>query len=407
MPGTLSQSNRTQLRRKPEGTYPTNFGVVQSGNGNNVNMTGESLDFDPKYIESKTLRADRLTPDAILVDAEPKGGFNFELQLNEYDEEIQGAFQSSWTHYGTNGLGAAFNATTTSSAITAGSAPTGGSALTSLEKGQWFTLVPDAAESDAIKAACKGRAFRVSLTTNPTSTVLTVDASTPIPGALATLTGVKIRSSRMATGVTPRTETLEVAHEDVGVYRVYKGMMVSKMDLKFATGEIVSGSFEFMGAGMSIEDATAMGTPVDSLTTPIMNAVKGIFDVFEGGASVTATTYIKSADVSIDNVLRGQKAIGVLGNAGVGSGRLKASAKLEVYLADKTIYNKLLGDVSSSLTIPVLDSNGQGYVFTFPRGKYTSGKVNAGGLDQDNMLSMEMMALLDAASGKQLVVYRV
>ena len=42
---TLGASNRTQLAVKAEGVYPTNFGVLQGGNGKLVNFTGESLDY--------------------------------------------------------------------------------------------------------------------------------------------------------------------------------------------------------------------------------------------------------------------------------------------------------------------------------------------------------------------------
>jgi hypothetical protein len=82
------------------------------------------------------------------------------------------------------------------------------------------------------------------------------------------------------------------------------------------------------------------------------NAVRGVFDILEGGSSITATTYIKSADITIDNSLRGQDAVGVLGNAGVAAGTIKASGKLEVYFADQTMYNKFLNNTETSLVDP-------------------------------------------------------
>lgn len=42
---TLSASNRTQVAYKLEGTYPTNWGSLQGGNGNLVRITGETLDY--------------------------------------------------------------------------------------------------------------------------------------------------------------------------------------------------------------------------------------------------------------------------------------------------------------------------------------------------------------------------
>jgi len=125
------------------------------------------------------------------------------------------------------------------------------------------------------------------------------------------------------------------------------------------------------------------------------NAVRGVFDILEGGSSITATTYIKSADIMIDNSLRGQEAVGVLGNAGVAAGTIVASGKLEVYFADKVIYEKFLNNTETSLAIPVQDNLGNGYIISFPRMKYTAAKINATGLDQDNMLSLDFDALMD------------
>lgn len=102
----------------------------------------------------------------------------------------------------------------------------------------------------------------------------------------------------------------------------------------------------------------------------------------------------------------------MFGTAGIALGTMNVTGKLEVYFADATMYNKLLNGSASSLCIPVLDVDGNGYVYYFPRIKYTAGKVNAGGLDQDNMLSMDWQALPDATVGaptfgKSVVIYRV
>jgi hypothetical protein len=155
-----------------------------------------------------------------------------------------------------------------------------------------------------------------------------------------------------------------------------------------------------------------MGTPSAASTYTPANAVRGVVDVYEGGTAISAVTYIKSADISIDNAIRAQTAIGVFGNAGIAAGTLKASGKLEVYFADATMYNKFINNTESSLSIPVLDPSGNGYVYYFPRIKYSAAKVATGGLDQDNMLSMDFTALMDNVAtsdtlNQTVVIYRV
>lgn len=413
---TLSSSNRSQLAYKLEGTYPTNWGTAPGGNGTLLNMLSESFNYDVKTLSSKTIRSDRQVPDITQVSASSMGGFQFEHVYRENDPFIEGVLQNAFTAYGTNGVSAAIaTLNLAAGSVTAGVAPTGNDAFTTLQKGQWFVIIPDTAASAAVKAYFAGRAFRVANTGTPlTATAITLDAATQINTAIAgaSLANAKIATSRMANASVMKSYTIEVQHADITQYRQYTGMVPSKMDLKLSVGEIVTGGFEFMGKSFNLAQVSAMGTPVASQTFTPANATRGIFDMFEGGASISATTYIKSGEFSVDNTLRGQEAVGVFGFAGIGAGTMQVTGKLEVYFADQTMYQKLLSGAASSLSIPILDVDGNGYVYHFPRIKYTAAKVAVGGLDQDNMLSMDFQALPDtnATSGtfnQTVVVYRV
>lgn len=420
---TLSSSNRSQLTYKLEGTYPTNFGTLMTaGSGTKLNMLSESLDFTVKTESSKAIRSDRQVSDIVQVGASAQGGFAFEHVYKEYDPFIQGVLQAD---YGTTawvgGISAAITPTLTFTAttITASVATTGAFIFTILKKGQWFMLKPPAAASDAVKAWFASHPLRVSTTVVPSTTVITLDAATPINiaaegsgGVGTTMATLAMMGSALASnGSVMKSYNMEVQHADIAQYRKYLGMIPSKMDLKLSVGSIVSGSFDFMGKSMTLAATTSMGTPAESQLFTPANATRGIFDIIEGGTSVTATTYIKSGDIMIDNSLRAQEAIGVFGNAGIAAGTMNVTGKLEVYFADAVMYSKLLNGAASSLAIPVVDVDGNGYVYYFPRIKYTAAKVNAGGLDQDNMLSMDWQALPDTTAGDTLgmtvVIYRV
>jgi len=412
---TLAASNRTQLAYQLEGVYPTNFGTLQVGNGKLVRITGETLDYQVKTEQSKEIRSDRQVTDTIPVGASAQGGFGFEMSYREFDWAIEGIAQDVYTVYGTNGVSAAIaSVTLAAGTITAGVAPTGNDAFTILTKGQWFTIKPAAGASQTVKDYFYSRAFRVSTTVAPSTTVITLDASTQINTAIAgtSLPGSFVCSSVLTNGNTMKSYSLEVGHLDIAQFRQYTGMIASKMDIKIGVGSMITGTFDFMGKMMAIAAVTGMGTPTASQGFTPANAVKGIFDIFEGGSSITTTTYIKSADISLDNTLRAQEAVGVFGNAGVAAGTIKATGKLEVYFADAVMYNKFLNNTETSMSIPVLDTAGNGYVIYFPRMKYTSGKVNSSGLDQDDMLSMDFQALMDnvptsATYQKTYAIYRV
>ena len=413
---TLSASNRSQLGYKLEGTYPTNFGVLQGGNGTYLNMVSEDLSYDIKTERSKQIRSDRQVLDSVQVGASAMGGFAFEQQFKEYDPFIEGVMQSSFTEFGVNGLGAAIaNVTLASLSITAGAATSGASIFTALDKGQWISVKPPVGASAEVKAYFKGRAFRLNTVTAPTTTVLTLANATPINTSIAgtSLDGASIYSCRMTNASVMKSYSLEVGHLDISRFRQYLGMVPSKLDLKLTVGSIVTGRFEFVGKEMApLVTSTGLGTPAASQTYTPTNATRGVFDMFEDGASVSATTYIKSGDITIDNKIRSQDAIGVFGAAGLAAGQISVTGKLQVYFADETIYNKFIAGAASSLAIPLMDVDGNGYVIYIPRLKYTAVKVATSGLDQDNMLDMEFDGLMDTTATsstyqKTVAIYRV
>ena len=414
---TLSASNRTQARYKLEGQYPTNFGVPQTGNGTNIAMTGETFNYDIKTEQSKVLRSDRGIASHVQVGATAGGALNIEHIYREYDPFYAAILGSAWVAYGTNGVtGTAIGTLTpTATTLTAGSAPTGNDAFTNLWKGQWFSIIPAAGATQAVKDYCKSRAFKVHKTTAPTSTVITVDPATPIDTTILSgaLSGAKISTSRLVTGTDMWSYTIEMAHEDISRYRIYTGQIPGKLNLKLSVGAIVTGSIEFMGkAQLPLATSSTMGTPVASQTYVSANATRGVFDILEGGSSVTATTYIKSADITLDGSLRMQDAVGVFGSAGIAPGTFKLGGTLEVYFADSVVYNKFVNGTATSLEVPILDVDGNGYIYVFPNFRYTSGKVNAAGLDQDNTLSLTFECDIDsdptsATYQKMMAIYRV
>ena len=414
----LSSANRSQLAYKLEGIYPTNFGVVMGGTGTDLNMLSETFDYTVTNETSKQLRSDRQVPDVVQLSATSQGGFAFEAQFAEYDPFIQGVLQNNYTVYGTSGVSAAATGTltaTNSTTLTASVASAGADSYATIGLGDWFTIIPPAGAPAAVKLYLARVAFKAHPTIAATTTVIRLDSSTPIDPSIVTAPigiGYKISTSKLVNGNVMRSFNIEVGHDDISQYRLYTGMVPSKMEINLSVGSITTGMFDFMGKGFSLLASSSMGSATASQTFTPANATKGVFDIFEGGGSISASTYIKSGSISIDNALRMQDAVGVFGTAGIGAGRINVTGKLEVYFADATIYNKLLNGAASSMTIPLLDVDGNGYIYVFPRIKYTAAKVQTGGLDQDNMLSMEFTAVIDPVTTsptyqRSVLVYRV
>jgi hypothetical protein len=398
---SLASTSRAQMRYIRESVFGT---TPSAGNGVNLRMTGESLDFNQTKETSKEIRSDRQLSGAVTVDASAGGDINIHFQYNEYDPFLETALLSAYTVYGTLGETAvSFSAAYTATTITASVAPTGNDAFTLLQLGQWFQV------SHAANANDK-KLLRVSTSVAPTTTVITLDASTPA-NVVTSAAGAKLRSSRLTNGVTETFYTLEKQQSDIGQFIAYKGQYVSKMGLKFAAGALTDGSFSFMGKN-AVRSATTIlpGTMVASKTYDIQNGVTGVGVIWEAG--VPSTTRIKSMDFSIDNNMRNQTGIGTLGPLGIGVGDFAVTGNLSVYFETASLYDKFLSDTYTAITVGCQDVAGNGYVFTFPRVMLMSVKITNGAKNTDVMADFTWTAFADdlnatAALRKTLFIDRV
>lgn len=382
-----ASTSRVQLRYMKEAT----FGVTPvTGNGRKLRMVGESLNYDLTKDASKEIRADRQVAGATTVDAQAAGGVNFHMQYAEYDQLIEGALMSTFTAFGTNGVGATFTMTATTTTITASVATSGSSIFTSLQPGQWFRLTAPSDPND-------GLWLRNSLSVAATTTVITLDASTPAVAAVG-VANCKLATSRLTNGITEASFSMEKEFADVVQFFTYTGMEVSKMTVNFAAAALTDGSFDFMGKKAVRNTATQMpGTVTASNTYEIQNGVRGIGQLWEGTVPLSGT-YVKTLTLVVDNSLRGQKALGNLGNVGIGAGDFKGTGTMEVYFASGTQYDKFLNDTYTQIIVACQDSSGYGYVLTAPRVLLTKAKLVAGGKNQDAMLQFDIEFFSDDAN---------
>lgn len=389
----LASANRAQLAFLTEVTP----GTTPAPPGTALRMTGESLDFAIQTISSNEIRSDRQVSDLVQTGASGSGGFNFELSYKEYDPILQAALQSAFNSFGTAGVftpgvysagtaGVAFTATTATAQT--------GTPFTNCVVGQWIKV---------FKAA--GPTTYYALVTAVTPTVLTVSAATPL-AVFNSAAGDTITGLAVSNGSTQTYFSLEVGHLDIAQYRLYKGFTPNKVSLSMQSGQIVTGSFDFLGMAALMSGSSAMGSVAASQTNTPMNAVTGIGTVLENGTALTGT-YMKSLTIDLQNNLRGQDAIGVLGFASIANGSVAITGSVQFYFADITMLNKLINNTKTSLAFYIKDTAGNAYGFNMPSIKFSSGKVAAGGLNQDAMVDLQYTAFMDATLLKSIIVSRM
>lgn len=483
-----ASSNLAQVRYAPEAVYGTIPSTSTVG-ARALRMTGESLAYAIQSDTSKELRSDRQVTDLVLTGASASGGVNFEASYAEFDELLEATMMGTWAPLGASSSTFIGTWTDGQVTITASVATSGNDIWTNLHAGQWIRLRAPGNASD-------GQIVKVHASTAPSSTIITLDPSTPMKGSGAavagcsidtlgaqrvgfsgtwasggltitagasttgtdlwtglvagqwirlrapgngadnslhkvssatatvitldvatplpayagsSVTGCKIVASRLSNGTTQRSFTVEKGFTDAAQYFAYRGMNLSKLSMNFASGAVVGGSFEFLGKDcMAPTGATQLSSTVlPSKTGDVMNAVAGVGNVLENGSAITGT-YIKSLKFDLDNKLRGQTAIGVFGNAAVVPGTLEVKGEIEVYLANGTMYTKFINNTATSVEFTMKDmTTGFAYALKFPKVKFNDAKVQAGGLDQDVMLTMPFTALMDTTTNKTFIIDRI
>lgn len=405
---TFSSGSFGQLSFIPEvtrGVLPT------TGNAVNLRMTSPTMKAAIATVKSAEIRADRLSSGLTRVDQDVDGGFDFELSAKEYDPFLEGLFGQSFKHFGVLGLGVVFSMTSTASTVTASAATTGSSIFTLLAKGSWFKLVAPSTAASAVKKYFADAWFKVSSTVAPTATIITLDASTPItaPGIIGgSVTGYAISQSEAINSSTRKTFSMQYALSDVAQHLLYTGMEVNTMDLQIDVGAMITGSFGFIGQGHEVGGATFMpGTPVASQAFEVMNAVTDVGTIYENGTNLLAGgSFIRSLSLSVNNNARGQKAVGVFGNAGVGLGELELGGSMEVYFQDATYYNKWLNGTNTKLSIGFADAAGNGYLIDLDKVSFTDGALNPGGASDDVMLTLPFSAFYDPVTQRGIRITR-
>lgn len=379
---TLASSSLVNVRAIKEAT----FGVTPvAGNPTVLRVTSESLSYDLTKKSSDEINSKRTVSSMVSIDATVTGSLGQEVHYAGIEPFLESTLQSTFDEFGTNGVGTA----STSTAITATTiTQVGGTSFATLKKGQWFRITSPGPNN--------GKILRVSTSAAaPTSTVINLDTNTP--AIVSAVEGaIQVQAARLTHGTTQTSWTIERENSDIAVFMAFKGCTPSKFSLKVASGSLSTVSFDFMGKS-ALEDTSTMlpGTPVAAPTYDIHSGVSGATNaVWMDGVPLTGT-YVKSISLDFDNTLRNLGAIGTLGSVAIGSGTISCKAAVEIYFADKDLFTKYRQNTNSSLIFATTDSSGNGYMVTLPVVNIESWKSNAGGKDQDQMISMSLYALSD------------
>jgi hypothetical protein len=388
----FADSNRVQVFSIAEtiwGTTPNNGSTDKL---TPIRFTKESLDYRIQNTSSGEVRDDRQVTDLVQVGAGVEGDVDFELSYGSFDELIAGALWSDWSS------ALAITAQTDIAAAATGNKFTSATAskFASVTVGQWI-------RTSGFATGANNGYFQVTAK-NGGATEITVAGGTlaaEAAGAAVTIKGCTLRN-----GTTAKSFTLEKKFADIAQFVALRGCRVGAMKMQIQPNQILTGSFTFMGASGTRAGTSAVSTtPNAAGSTAVCNAVGNVVSIREGGA--VSTVFFKSLDVSLNNNLRGQDAVGTLGHVGIGVGTCDITGNMSAYFENAALYDKFLAGTETSLSFRVQDADGNAYVFTLPRIKFESGRVTAGGRNADIMADLTYRAIRDATLGFTFQIDRI
>lgn len=383
---TLASSNRASLRFIEE----TVFGETPSSPAfNELRYTGESLNYNIENVTSEEIRSDRMTADLVQVSGDASGDVNIELSYDAYDGLLEGVMASSW---GSTVAVARSDISATTGSNTFSTAG-GDFVADGVKVGQWI-------EVRGFTTASINGYYRVA-----NVTASTITTSNDIPASEGAGDSVTIGGTMIRNGTELKSYSVQKQLEDVtpNSYFLFNGVRVGQLQLNFETNSILTGSFSLMGLGATVSTTGVAGqTEVAAPSNDVMNAVNNILQIEVDNA--VSTAFFSNLNLSINNNLRAQDAIGSLPHIGIALSRLEVTGDTEVYFKDNAEYNKYLNATAFSLSFRVEDGAGNAYIFTLPRCKYETGEVVAGGLDQDVFQRSTIRAIRDATTDSMIQI---
>jgi len=186
-------------------------------------------------------------------------------------------------------------------------------------------------------------------------------------------------------------EYTDLSNESV----MFKGLTWGGYSIDASGTDTVKISYDLIGLTETSESTPeTVGGALDP--TPVFTTTEGVKFVRLDAADVTVLSF----QFQVANNFRQKKVLGTLGSTDFNFGDFEVTGSMQMYFADSTEYDKFLDQDEVSLAICFSDDQGDyggdGFLYDFPKVKFTDGQRMAGGRNQDIIADFSWQALYDA-----------
>lgn len=386
---TEASANLMDLGYKAESTY----GTEAVGNFNRFRYTQESLKRTGSTISSKEIRSDRQIADLILTDVGAAGSVSFELSYGAFDDLWKALFMASaWS--------TPHSITGTTLSITAAT-------HTIADSGTAFTVANGYAVGLLVRitgsTAGNNGIYRIatradgSLVIDTTSGDFTADESAN--AALKIELGSYITAGSTFQSFTICKQDTEASGS--AFQEVFTGMAVESATLRIGVGNILTGSFNFVGKNSSVGGTARTFVDISGADQDVMNAISD-FDMNVNGTDIDVVTEM---NWQLKNNLRARKVVGTLGAKSIALGNVEGSGTTTGLVSGIGDYQQWI-DFVDSTNILKFTKGTKAYAIDHPRVKYSDGGTSNSGVNTDLSLALSFVTLRDSTLGISARMYR-
>jgi len=386
----VASSNLTSLAYDKETVFGTTdatptFTLLPTTGGSPSNNISTAV--------SDVIREDRQTDDLIVVDGDIAGDVNFELSYAPYEDFMNSVLMNAAAAR-TIALTLVDNDGTADNTILADAG-----IESDILVGDVFRL------ASVADSTIDGEYTCIASGTDQVTIFPATGATTALTDLTVDATGIQVNGASPIEGYTIRKKA-----DNAGTpyYWYYRGCAINSMNLKFATGSILNGTFGIIGLSEETRTAILTGetadTPIPAYS--ILNAVSSIGVIRIGGVTL-GTCSFASLDLTIDNQINAAKAIGTLGACDLSAYSLMVTGNTEVYFSNLDLYNKFVAAESFSVTIILTDGLGNTIGIDMPKCKFESLDTPIAGKDSFLMQSGSFKALRDSVNNYMIKLSRV
>jgi hypothetical protein len=379
----MSDSSQVALRLLEESTWGVTPGAAMDA----LRFSSESLGQPKNTQVSNEIRPDGQVTDLIQLARMADGGISGELSYGTYDKLFKAVMRASdWTTLTDTGIVISADNASSEFRWASGSPP-------AFVVGQFVKV------SGFTEAANNGF-FRV---TARDSDSITVDGTLTDEAAGDSVT---VQGDVLTNGNVLTSFTLEKEFVDITQFLSYTGMSPGQMDLAFPVEGVATAAFTFMGKDAALAQATVgTGGPNAANENDVINTSNHLAVLTESSGALVGT-HGTGLNISVQNSLRRQPALGSLTSVGLGLGRFVVTGELTAYFENELLLNRYLNHSESGVGL-VVDGQGGAYGIYLPRVKFTGGGAPTPGNDQDITVTLPFQALREPGADVTMIISRM